>query len=456
LNTAFQTRGAYQQEHRWRRADGEYRWLLCTGVPRVTEVDVFEGYVGCSIDITDHKRHQEQLLAAQKLESLGVLAGGIAHDFNNMLAAILTTAESALDGLSEGAPAREELQNIQAVAVRAAEIVKQMMAYSGQEKAQVEAVDLSQLVTEMIHLLKVSITKQARLKCDLPVNLPLVLANPTQIQQVVMNLITNGSEAIGENPGVLTVTTTYVKPVHFGGLGQNATAEGHIRLEVKDTGIGMTEETQARIFDPFFTTKFTGRGLGLAAVQGIIHNHGGTIQVVSAPGQGSRFEILLPCTTQGPKSRIAAGGGMLTADNTATVLIVEDEECLREAVSKFLRKKGFSIIEASDGSSAVELFRQNAERVDAILLDMTLPGLPGSKVLQEVRCINPATRVVVTSAYSRSTVLPNWEEAAFLRKPYHLRDLLSVLGKVLAARTCREEWGSGSRNGVNPKSETRS
>jgi CheY-like chemotaxis protein len=333
------------------------------------------------------------------------------------------------------------LPNIQAVAVRTAEIVKQMMAYSGQEKAQFEAVDLSQLVAEMVHLLKVSITKQTTLKSDLGENLPLVLANPTQIQQVVMNLITNGSEAIGENPGVLTITTTHVNSVYFGGFGQDTPAGGHIRLEVKDTGIGMTEEIQARIFDPFFTTKFTGRGLGLAAVQGIIHNHGGTIQVVSAPGQGSRFEILLPCTTLGPKARIATSEGMLAADNTATILVVEDEEPLREAVSKFLRKKGFSIIEASDGTSAVEIFRQNAERVDAILLDMTLPGLPGSKVLQEARCINPATKVVVTTAYSRSTVLPDWEEATFLRKPYQLRDLFSVLSKVLAARACK---GTGS------------
>ena len=430
LNIAFQARLNYQQEHRWRRADGEFRWLLCTGIPRFTEVNVFAGYVGCSIDITDHKRDQERLLATQKLESLGVLAGGIAHDFNNMLAAILTTTESVLDDLSEETLTREGLKNIRAVAVRAAEIVREMMAYSGQEKARFEAVDLSQLVAEMLHLLKVSIARQVTLKSDLPENLPPVLANPAQIRQVVMNLITNGSEAIGGNPGVLAITTTHVRSASqsFGVFGQDTQGSDRIRLEVSDTGIGMTDEVQTRIFDPFFTTKFTGRGLGLAAVQGIIHNHGGTIHVFSAPGQGSRFEILLPCTTQAAKAS-APADSLLAAENTATVLVVEDEDSLRGAVSTFLRKKGFSIIEANDGESAVEIFRENAGRIDAILLDMTLPNLPGSKVLEEVRRINRATRVVVTTAYSRDTVLPDWEQAAFLRKPYHLQDLLSVLGR---------------------------
>ena len=435
FNACFRTRTRYQQEHRWRRADGEYRWLLCTGIPRFTEGNDFGGYVGCSIDITDHKRQQEQLLASQKLESLGVLAGGIAHDFNNMLAAILAISESASDEVSTEGPAQEGLKNIRAVAVRASEIVRELMAYSGEEKTALEPVDLSQLVAEMLHLLKVSIGKQTILNVDLADNLPPVMANPAQIRQVVMNLITNGSEAIGANQGVLTITTT---PIRRGGSSgaeaeEDSCGSDQIRLEVSDTGVGMTEEVQARIFDPFFTTKFTGRGLGLAAVQGIIRNHGGTIQVVSAPGQGSRFEIFLPVTHQAVKPGGAAGGSVPDARRAATILLVEDEDALRVSVSKLLRKRGFSTIEVSDGRSAVEIFRKKERHVDAILLDMTLPDLPGSKVLEEVRRLSPAVGVVVTTAYSRESVLSDVLEAqdAYLRKPYQIKELMSVLGSVL-------------------------
>jgi signal transduction histidine kinase/ActR/RegA family two-component response regulator len=421
--SCFQERRNYQDVHRWRRADGEYRWLLCTGIPRFTEGNDFGGFVGCSVDITDHKRQQEQLVATQKLESLGVLAGGIAHDFNNMLAAILAISESALEDISLESPAKEGLQNIRSVAVRAAEIVRELMAYSGEEKAGFEPVDISQLVAELLHLLKVSIAKHVTLHVELAENLPPVLANPAQVRQVVMNLITNGSEAIGGNPGVLTIRTTHA-----------TSTSDQIRLEVTDTGIGMTEEVQARIFEPFFTTKFTGRGLGLAAVRGIIRNHGGTIQVVSAPGQGSRFEILFPVTNEALRTDGAVAGATLAAANFgATILMVEDEEALRKSVSRLLRKKGFSILEAGDGKSAVEIFRKN-DGVDAVLLDMTLPDLPGSKVLEEVRRIRPGVGIVVTTAYSRESVQSKVFEAqaAYLRKPYQVCELLNVLGGVLS------------------------
>jgi PAS domain S-box-containing protein len=445
FHAAFEGRLSYQQEHRLRRADGEFRWLLDTGVPRFTDGGGFAGYVGCSIDITDHKRQQEQLQATQKLESLGVLAGGIAHDFNNMLAAILTTSESALDDLSAESPAREELKNIRAVAIRGAEIVRELMAYSGKEKTEFEPIEISQLVAEMLHLLRVSIAKQATLNVDLAPHLPPVMANPAQIRQVVMNLITNGSEAIGENPGVLTITTTHIKSVSAspGECGENPPEGGQIRLEVSDTGTGMTEEVQAHIFDPFFTTKFAGRGLGLAAVRGIIQNHGGAISVASAPGRGSRFEILLPCTSRAPKTNGASAGLIPRRENAAaTILVVEDEDALRKAVSTVLRKKGFSIIEASDGRSAIETFCKNVAHIDAVLLDMTLPGLPGSKVLDEVRRIRPAVRVVVTTAYSLDTVLSKSlvEEVTYLRKPYQIRDLLNVLGGVLPKPMEQTQW----------------
>jgi PAS domain S-box-containing protein len=435
FDACFAARRNYQHEHRWRRADGEYRWLLCTGIPRFTEGN-FAGYVGCSIDITDHKRQQERLVATQKLESLGVLAGGIAHDFNNMLAAILAISESAQEDTALESPAQEGLKNIRAVAVRAAEIVRELMAYSGQGKAGFEPVDISQLVAELVHLMKVSIAKNATLNIELADNLPPVLANPAQVRQVVMNLITNGSEAIGGNPGILKIKTTHVRAVAANGsFGEHASSD-QIRLEVSDTGIGMTDEVKARIFDPFFTTKFSGRGLGLAAVRGIIQNHGGTIDVVSAPGQGSRFEILLPVTDQAPKSNgVPAEAAVCAKGRTATILMVEDEEALRSSVSKLLRRKGFSILEAGDGKSAVEIFRKNGERVDALLLDMTLPDLPGSQVLEEVRRIRPAVGVVVTTAYSRDSVQGKILEApaAYLRKPYQIGELLTVLGSVLPA-----------------------
>jgi PAS domain S-box-containing protein len=425
---AFEARGQYQEEHRLRRADGEFRWLLCTGVPRFTEDHQLVGYVGCSLDITDHRLQQEQLLAAQKLESLGILAGGIAHDFNNMLAAIITTSEAVAADSSNESQVQSGVRDIRAVAVRAAEIVRQMMAYTGQEKEGFEAVDISQVVAEMLHLLKVSIAKQATLQIALGEDLPPVLANPAQIRQVVMNLITNGSEAMESKPGVLTLSTTRVEG-----------DRDHIRLEVNDTGTGMTDEVRERIFDPFFTTKFTGRGLGLAAVQGIIRGHGGTIRVTSAPGQGSRFEILLPCARHIASAEAAdpspeeSAAPAVNGRPSATILVVEDEEVLRGAVAKLLAKAGYSILESADGASAVEMFRANGKHIDAILLDMTLPGLPGPRVLEEVRRIQPDVRVVVTTAYSRDEFaeVPGLH-AGYLQKPYQIRDVIGMLQTLLA------------------------
>jgi two-component system, cell cycle sensor histidine kinase and response regulator CckA len=436
-SSAFDARKSFRTECRLRRADGEYRWALCTGVPRVGPDGVFAGYIGSDIDITDMRRAQEEAQALQKLESLGVLAGGIAHDFNNLLGSILTNCELVLSDLPGSSPAYSEVQAIQSVADRAAEIVRQMMAYAGQESPVLETVDVSGLVSDMLQLLKVSISKSAVLRVDLPASLPVVRANAAQIRQVVMNLITNASEAIGQKAGLITVAVSKQRlnsAEHKEGMPDLSPGD-YVRLEVTDTGCGMTEEIRARIFDPFFTTKFAGRGLGLASVQGIVRSHGGAIRVESSPGRGSRFEVLLPCSepTQEFVNRTAPAVIGQTASCSGTVLFVEDEDSLRIAVSTMLRRKGFRVIEADNGRTAVDLFRVNHGEVDLVFLDMTLPNLSGREVLQELRQIEPEVMVVVTSAYSQEHALATVAEPRprhFIRKPYQISDLVALLSKV--------------------------
>lgn len=391
--------------------------------------------VGACIDTTEFKRTQEEAFARQKLESLGVLAAGIAHDFNNLLGGILSCAELALTERAEGSAAEEELQRIKTASIRGAEIVRELMIYGGEESGAFEPVDISALVNEMLELLKISISKNAILQIEMGQDLPPIHANPAQIRRVVMNLVTNASEAFEKRSGAIHVTTAKVKvgPGSPAARGVNLAGGDYVRLEVSDTGSGMTPEVQARIFDPFFTTRRAGRGLGLAAVQGIIRSHGGTIHVESTSGQGTRFEILLPSTDQA--ARETKDITAIPSDNDCgTVLIVEDEEILRLAVSKMLRKAGFSVIEAGDGNTGANLFRANKRKIDVVLLDMTLPGMSGLEVLQELQRIQLGVKVILTSAFSQGKALssigeqPPW---AYLRKPFELSALTNLLRQAV-------------------------
>ena len=427
-SASFAARTNLQMELRLRRADGEYRSVLCNGVPRFAPGGVFAGYIGCVTDVTDLKRAQEEALARQKVKSVGELAGGIAHDFNNLLGSILAVAELALTEMTAGMPGFAEIRSIKAVALRASEIVRELMIYSGQENATLEPVDISRLVDEMLQLLRVSISKRAILMTDLGQNLPAIQANAPQIRQVVMNLITNASEAIGERDGAIHVTTERV-----------TLPEGdHVRLAVSDTGCGMSEETQARIYDPFFTTKVAGRGLGLAAVQGIVRAHDGAIKLTSQPGEGTTFEILLPCAGQALKqdrSSQAPVSAERSSGATGVVLMVEDEEVLRLSVSKMLRKKGFSVVEAGDGYTALDLFRARKDSIDLILLDMTIPGASSREVILEAARIRPEIKIILTSAYSRSMAIPAVDAPqikGFVRKPFQLSELVQLLRDTLS------------------------
>jgi two-component system cell cycle sensor histidine kinase/response regulator CckA len=429
-------------EYRIVRPDGEVR----TGKSVAEVVLDEEGrpvrMFGAVQDITDVRRAQEESVARQKLESLGVLAGGIAHDFNNLLGGILAEAELVEAELPADSSLMEEIQRIKAVAMHGAEIVRELMIYAGQDQISlIEPVDLSRLVEEMLELLKVSISKQVVLKIDLDRNLPTVWGNAPQIRQVVMNLVINASEAIGEKEGLVRVATSRVTGGRSSAVNNapSLPTGDYVRLEVSDTGCGITEEVKAKIFDPFFSTKFPGRGLGLAVVQGIVRSQGGAIHLISTLGQGTTFRVLLPCTSKRASDTPNVIGPPVTEQFNAragTILVVEDEELLRLAVSKGLRRKGFSVIEASDGSTAMDLLRTHIDDLDVILLDVTLPGTSSRHIFEEAQRIRPNLKVILSSAYGRETVdatFTGMRVDHFIRKPFQLGDLMSLLRDVLSA-----------------------
>ena len=291
-SSSFDAREHFQMEYRLRRADGEYRWVLDRGIPRFAPGGAFAGYIGSAFDITDLKRIHEEALSRQKLQSLVALTRGIAHDFNNMVGAIVAQAELAEMDLAEGSLPEDEVRQIKAVAIRASEMVRELMIYSGQEAVTLEPVDLSGLVEEMAELLRASISRKSSLRLDLCRDLPRVRGSATQLRQLVMNLILNAAQAIGDDGGSIHVKTSFSKGgVHSSPAHGADCRDGFVRLEISDTGCGMTDEQKARIFDPFFTTKSQGHGLGLAVVQGIVQSHGGAINVVSTPGKGTAFEV---------------------------------------------------------------------------------------------------------------------------------------------------------------------
>ena len=434
---ALGARGSGKMELRLRCGDGQYRWMLATASVRFTG-GRFAGFVGTLIDITEWKQHQEQALASQKLESLGVLAGGIAHDFNNLLGGILADAELVQSELEEGSPAREGVERIRRVGVRASGIVRELMAYSGHEIPEFSPVDLGALLADTAEFLTASIAKTATLKLDLPEDIPPVRANASQLRQLVLNLVTNASEALGEGAGVIQVSLSNANAASFPPA-MSLPDGDYVRLDVSDTGCGMTEEVRSRIFDPFFTTKFPGRGLGLAAVHGIVRLHAGAIQVASAPGEGTRVCVLLPASSEPAAAETPTPGQpvreIATICSQRAILMVEDEESLRIAVCKMLRKKGLTVLEAADGIAAVDVFRAHQQEIGVVLLDLTLPGLSGQTVLTELRRLRPHIKVIVTTAYSKDTAatsLGGRDGWSFIRKPYRLADLMQALRESLA------------------------
>jgi len=414
---------------------GDVRTVTCIFEVSLDEEGLPALVFGSCQDVTEARRVQEELLARQRLESVGTLASGIAHDFNNLLGSVLAQADLALEEYRDGSSPEQELKYIRDAALRGSEIVRQLMIYAGNESEVVRLLDVSKIAREMVELLRVSVSKHAALEIDLGQDLPAVWGSAGQIQQIVLNLVTNASEALENRDGVIRVTTRRVNVDRTEAVSNGVPEGNYLQLEVADTGCGMSLETQARVFDPFFTTKAVGHGLGLAVVQGIVRALGGAIHLTSEPGKGTSFQVLLPCdktmsgATEPVPCREEPG-----SSPAATVLVVDDEDRLRVAVSKLLRKRGFEILEAGDGSAAIDLLRASDRRIDAMLLDMTLPGCSSREVVNVAWEAQPNMKVVLTSAYPEETVrtaVGATQTCSFVRKPFQLEVLLQTLQSVL-------------------------
>ncbi len=421
-----------------RTKNGELINVSLTISPIRDSTDRIVGASHIARNITERQRLDQQLRHAQKLESLGVLAGGVAHDFNNLLTGILGNASLALETLPADSRARGILQDVLRASERASHLTRQLLAYSGKGHFVIEPTNLSEQVREISSLIRTSIPKNVQLTLDLRQDLPVIQADSSQLQQLVMNLVINGAEAIGEDKNGTVLVTTATQEVdeqYLQTIGEPALPTGtYVTLEVHDTGCGMDEATVARIFDPFFTTKFTGRGLGLAAVQGIVRGHKGTMKVYSHPGTGTTFKVLFPAAKTGeaivPKS---APVHSLQATNEL-ILVIDDEEIIRSTAKSMLEHYGYTVVLAENGKEGVELFRVLADKISAVLLDMAMPIMNGEETLRHLKTINPAIKVILSSGYNQVETIRRFTGkglAGFIQKPYSSATLVGKIRSVL-------------------------
>jgi PAS domain S-box-containing protein len=429
--------------NRYRCRDGSYRWIEWQAAP-------YQGRLiyAAARDITERRNAEEerarldaQLQQSQKLESLGILAGGIAHDFNNLLAGIMGNAEIILSDLPEGASLRPMAGMVLEIAQRAAGLCTQMLAYSGRGMVTFEPLDLNHAVMEIGHILEASVSKKAEVLHDLAANLPAMEGDPTQVRQVVMNLVINAAESLEDKAGELRVSTglmrcdrEFLRRLH---TGQDLRPGEYVYLEVQDTGHGMDEATQARIFDPFYSTKFTGRGLGLAAVLGIVRNHRGALRVESEPGKGTTFRVMFPSLAapatvaekaEAPADALWRGKG--------TVLLVDDESTIRIVGRNMLERLGFEVLVAENGERAVELYGEYCGGIQCVILDLTMPRMDGEETFRELRRLNCAAPIIITSGYSEHEVAERFagrDVAGFLQKPYRMDNLKRILKNAFPA-----------------------
>jgi two-component system cell cycle sensor histidine kinase/response regulator CckA len=437
---------------RWRHKEGGYRFLESNSVPVLDAGGNVTGFRGVDRDITERTlaeaerlEMERHLLDAQKLESLGVMAGGIAHDFNNLLMVIIGNIDIALLDLSPASAARSHIDLARQAAYRGADLTRQMLAYSGKGRFEITHADLSELVRDNMNLFRAAIPRTVTLSLCLTCEATTIEADPRQVQQVIINLITNASEAIGENAGVITLTTGMTEfddaYLSKSRLSETPPAGRFAYIEVSDTGCGMDDQTQLRLFDPFFTTKFTGRGLGMSAVLGIVRGHNGAIMVQSTVGQGSTVRVLFPASKRGSAATSGDSSGFPRQSRevalAGTILVVDDEEAVRGVCETFAQHLGLRTITAADGEEALTLFERHMDEIGCVLLDLTMPRMDGISTFREIKRLRPDIPVILCSGYDEQEATQHFTGeglAGFIQKPYGLQDLKNKIGRVL--KTC--------------------
>ena len=403
----------------------------------------------------EQARREEQVRRAQKLETLGVLAGGIAHDFNNLLAVVLANAELLARTGHDPMLLARGLDHIRSAATRGSELVEQLLSYAGRKERTTQPIDLNALISDTTELLRVSISKKAQVEYLLDPALPSIEADAAQLQQVLMNLITNASDALGAAGGTIGVRTG-LQTLDAEALGRCIAIDEvrpgtYAALEVIDNGCGMEPSTLQRMFDPFFSTKFTGRGLGLASVLGIVRAHRGAMSVQSTPSVGTRFCLYLPVAASpasGAQASQGTSGSLRPAapDSASTgaqgvlgtILLAEDEPLLTQATKAILELEHYRVLVAADGVEALELYRTHAPDILVALLDVTMPRMDGRELAAALRALDPRLPIVLMSGYVDETTLAQSAESdaphAFLKKPYQMEELLDAIRKAAASR----------------------
>jgi two-component system cell cycle sensor histidine kinase/response regulator CckA len=439
-------------EWRARRKNGDLFWVEVS--LRFTALENAERIIVTVHDITERKRAAEEIVKRvaerqrlQKAESLGRMAGAVAHLFNNKLMAVMGNLELAMDDLPRSSASFAAMSAALHAAHRAAEVSRSMQTYLGQTNGRHALLDLSRICHQTLPVLSADKPANVEFKRDLPETGPIVSADASQVQQILSNLLSNACEAVGAARGTVrlaikTVAAADIPVEHRFPIGWEPQPQAYACLEVSDTGCGIERKDIDTIFDPFFSTKFTGRGLGLAVVLGIVRSHGGAITVEGRPGRGSTFRVFFPVPEKAvapeseavPKPEKTKERKLSVRGQACTVLLIDDELSVRKVVAAALQLRGFTVFVAEDGTGALEIFRQHQAKIDCVLCDLTMPGMDGWATLAALRKLESGIPVILASGYDEVQVMtgdhPEWPQA-FLGKPYQLKALRDTIEKVV-------------------------